>query len=45
MKRHQDRFQTIPLMGIDEIVPGGWSEAQKRFFADGGIFDEIYSAK
>ena len=24
---------------------GGWNAAAKRFFADGGIFDQVYSAK
>jgi sulfate transport system substrate-binding protein len=24
---------------------GGWNAAAQRFFADGGIFDQVYSAK
>jgi sulfate/thiosulfate-binding protein len=33
-------FPDIPLTTIDHF--GGWSEAQPRFFGDGGIFDQIY---
>jgi len=28
------------LFGIDAF--GGWRETQKKHFADGGIFDQIY---
>ena len=24
---------------------GGWAEAQPRYFADGGVFDQIYQAR
>ncbi|MEG6507656.1 sulfate ABC transporter substrate-binding protein [Methyloligella sp. 2.7D] len=34
------RFPDLELVGIDSF--GGWKEAQPRFFADGGIFDQIY---
>jgi len=44
-KRYSDKFPAIELMRIQEIVPGGWGEAQKRFFADGGIFDQIYQTQ
>lgn len=30
------------LFGIDEVL-GGWAKAQKTHFADGGVFDQIYS--
>jgi ABC-type sulfate transport system substrate-binding protein len=33
---------TMGLFRIDYIDQGGWDAAQKRFFADGGIFDQIY---
>jgi len=44
-KRYSDKFPAIELMRIQEIVPSGWGEAQKRFFADGGIFDQIYQTQ
>jgi sulfate/thiosulfate-binding protein len=34
------RFADLKLVTIDEF--GGWKEAQAKFFADGGIFDQIY---
>jgi len=38
--RYTDRFPQIELIGIDAF--GGWREAQKKHFADGGVFDQIY---
>ncbi|WP_248307120.1 MULTISPECIES: sulfate ABC transporter substrate-binding protein [unclassified Devosia] len=35
------RFGEVNLVTIEEF--GGWREAQPAFFADGGIFDQIYS--
>ncbi|THK34705.1 sulfate ABC transporter substrate-binding protein [Ensifer sp. MPMI2T] len=35
------RFAAVNLVTIDEF--GGWKEAQPKFFADGGIFDRIYT--
>ena len=34
------RFAKIDLATIDDF--GGWKKAQPEFFADGGIFDQIY---
>ena len=34
------RFPKIELITVDEVF-GGWQQAQKRHFADGGIFDQI----
>ncbi len=39
--RYADQFPQIPLVTIDQAF-GGWQEAQKKHFADGGIFDQIY---
>lgn len=36
-----ERFPQIKLVTIDDKF-GGWRQAQKKFFADGGIFDQIY---
>jgi sulfate/thiosulfate transport system substrate-binding protein len=36
------RFADLQLVTIDEAF-GGWQKAQKAHFADGGIFDQIYS--
>jgi sulfate transport system substrate-binding protein len=34
-------FPKVDLFTIDELF-GGWAKAQKTFFADGGVFDQIY---
>lgn len=40
LEKFKNQFQTLELITIDEF--GGWQEAQKTHFADGGTFDEIY---
>lgn len=42
--RHQSSFPEIDLFTIEEVF-GGWSEAQRIHFADGGIFDQIYQPR
>ena len=37
------RFPKLNLVTIDKDF-GGWSTAQKKYFADGGIFDQIIAA-
>jgi sulfate transport system substrate-binding protein len=39
--RHASRFPTVSLFTIDE-VSGGWKQAQKKHFDDGGAFDQLY---
>jgi sulfate/thiosulfate transport system substrate-binding protein len=36
-----DRFPSLPMVTIDGEF-GGWAEAQRRHFDDGGIFDRVY---
>jgi len=38
--QYADKFPALDLITIDDL--GGWQEAQKKFFADGGVFDQIY---
>lgn len=40
--RYAKTFPPVKLFTIDELF-GGWSAAQKTHFADGGVFDQIYS--
>jgi sulfate transport system substrate-binding protein len=42
--KYAKQFPKIKLFTIDEIF-GGWTKAQKEHFADGGIFDQIYTKK
>lgn len=39
--KYQARFPRIALFTIDELF-GDWQKAQKKHFADGGVFDQIY---
>jgi sulfate transport system substrate-binding protein len=38
------QFPKLNLFTIDEVF-GGWAKAQKEHFADGGVFDQIYTRK
>jgi sulfate transport system substrate-binding protein len=40
-RKYQNRFPKAELFTIDEVF-GGWKQAQKVHFDDGGIFDAIY---
>jgi len=41
-KRHEATFPKTEFLTIDEDF-GGWSKAQKAHFADGGLFDQLYT--
>jgi sulfate transport system substrate-binding protein len=40
-KKYASTFPKLKLVTIDGVF-GGWQKAQKKFFADGGVFDQIY---
>ena len=40
-KKYAEAFPKVELFKIDDVF-GGWTEAQKTHFADGGVFDQIY---
>ena len=40
--RHASRFPKLRLVTIDGAF-GGWQKAQATHFADGGVFDQIYT--
>ena len=42
--RFARQFPKVNLFKIDEVF-GGWAKAQKTHFADGGVFDKIFTAK
>jgi sulfate/thiosulfate-binding protein len=42
--RYAKNFPKVSLFTIDELF-GGWVKAQKTHFADGGVFDQIYTRK
>lgn len=42
--KYAKQFPKINLFKIDDLF-GGWTKAQKTHFADGGVFDQIYTKK
>jgi sulfate transport system substrate-binding protein len=43
-KKYASTFPKLKLVTIDGVF-GGWQKAQKKFFADGGVFDQIYQTQ
>lgn len=41
-RRHADQFPPLQLFTI-AAVAADWQEAQQKFFADGGVFDQLYA--
>jgi sulfate transport system substrate-binding protein len=39
--KYRSQFPDLNLLTIDETF-GGWAKAQKTYFDDGGVFDQIY---
>jgi sulfate/thiosulfate transport system substrate-binding protein len=39
--KYSNAFPALPLFTVDQQF-GGWRAAQKKFFDDGGVFDQIY---
>ncbi|CAN5499275.1 sulfate ABC transporter substrate-binding protein [soil metagenome] len=42
--KYAKQFPKLNMFTIDDTF-GGWAKAQKTHFADGGVFDQIYSKK
>jgi sulfate transport system substrate-binding protein len=43
-KKFAANYKPIALFSVDEVF-GGWKQAQKKHFDDGGEFDKIYETK
>jgi sulfate/thiosulfate-binding protein len=41
--RWTSQFPDLPMATVADF--GGWEAAQQKFFADGGVFDQIYQTK
>ncbi len=39
--KYRDKFVDVKLFKLSDLYPGGWDEAHKIHFSDGGIFDQI----
>jgi sulfate transport system substrate-binding protein len=42
--KYAAQFPKVSLYTIDQVF-GGWAKAQQTHFADGGVFDQIYTTK
>ena len=42
--KYEKTFPKLALFTVDDTF-GGWTKAQKTHFADGGVFDQIYTKK
>jgi sulfate transport system substrate-binding protein len=40
---YKDQFPQLDLMTIDDPLFGGWAATQKKHFASGGVYDQIYT--
>ncbi len=43
--KHEETFKKIDLFNLTDLYKGGWAEAHKEHFADGGVFDQISAKK
>jgi len=41
-EKYSAQFPKLDLVTIGDVF-GGWAKAQEKFFADGGVFDKIYT--
>jgi sulfate transport system substrate-binding protein len=41
LEENRDNFPGLKLLTVEQVA-GNWANAQKKHFADGGIFDQIY---
>lgn len=44
LAKYGKQFAPLELFTIDKVF-GGWPAAQKKHFADGGVFDQIYGVR
>jgi sulfate transport system substrate-binding protein len=44
LKKHAASFPDVPLFPIT-LVARDWDDAQEKFFAEGGVFDSIYTPR
>jgi sulfate transport system substrate-binding protein len=42
LRRYVKNFQPIEMFAVNELA-ANWSDAEARFFAEGGVFDQIYA--
>lgn len=41
-KAYRNQFKPVKMVSINNAMFGGWTQVNKKHFADGGIFDQLY---
>jgi sulfate/thiosulfate transport system substrate-binding protein len=41
LQKYAAQFPDVKIFTVEELL-GSWKQAQGKFFADGGVFDQIY---
>ena len=44
LAQHREAFPDIPLVTVDDVF-GGWAEAHRIHFANGGVFDQLMAGR
>ena len=44
LAKYNDRFPKVDFLSVEKTF-GDWREVQKKYFSDGGVFDQIYSGQ
>ena len=44
LAKYNDRFPKVDFLSVEKTF-GDWRDVQKKYFNDGGVFDQIYNAQ
>ena len=44
LAQYNDRFPKVDFLSVEKTF-GDWREVQKKYFSDGGVFDQIYTVQ
>ncbi|MFP3516624.1 sulfate ABC transporter substrate-binding protein [Pseudomonas sp. SIMBA_077] len=44
LAKYNDRFPKVDFLSVEKTF-GDWREVQKKYFSDGGVFDQIYTVQ
>ena len=44
LAKYNDRFPKVDFLSVEKTF-GDWREVQKKYFSDGGVFDQIYNGQ
>ena len=44
LAKYNDRFPKVEFLSVEKTF-GDWRDVQKKYFNDGGVFDQIYNGQ